>query len=1316
MKTITAIIPKGTVEKAVQAITSQDFSLQGDIALFGNPDLTATLKVWQGPLPPSVTGSVSLIPCAELATLKQDQLRLSLVAPGLAGTSFDDIVFQKAQIFHQNCAIDPKRSVGWNIDADWVIDASCGTLHAVLVRLLGVDRPTLRMHGELGPSQKWTALLDFQSITLEGQFAGLDVVRSAPAGLQFTTLGVRLLGAPGVPGNAMKYSYAAFGTLHLDIPESTAPLELSYDIHEANGEAILQAQLGSAWSNAFGVTGLTISTASFTTKLSVESPWEHAEFDVSASFKHKDTQIDFQGTYAPGGAFDLKATVAPFDISIIGNVFDAFHGCAISVPDIDVKIQSATFSIVSGKGLEVHLNNVELADHTAATAVLTDSPDGVVIRGDLGDKVELDDVLLKNAYIQVTLPSSSNQDKRGSDAVLGGQVEVLKGLDVDSTAHLYQNKNKTGYEWAMVADLTPKENDAWELSKLVPEVHGTPLDLSLTKVVFTAASQDNPEVGSTLGSNYSIQKGIQFHGTVSGGILALDSLTRKSHEGLSMRAGPSSKGFDIELFTPSETCISLGNGLMTTPIVLKIETQPSVRLMVSAGLSIKLSESGEPLNFGVTFDAGVNSASATGEMAGWWANPCNAGQNVKLGPSLALDLEIIYAQFVSTGTVSGFGLRGGIMIGKTEAQCAMQISEDPMRDMLSAEVGALTLEDLTSFHCDVTGVSIPTPPGGCMTFEKVKLYICPAGTTLGTVSYPQGCSFMADMIFFGKRADIACSMSKTEGICIQGGVDNFELGPLTVRGKTGPRATLDCTLGPSSQHILVDGVATFLEDDVEVHVDISTLPEQAVTFSMNVTFADELKFDLHASMHGHLAFDRSLLDADFALEAELEQHIIEHIQTHLLEELKKAHHAPAAGIDAADKTLQTEKQKVEDSIQTAKKDVGDTCQTWESKQKEVTSTAGSTVETYQKEVSRLEDDVKAARNKYNEAVAAAEQDVKKANSDREEAMKAAKSDLEKAQNEATQAIAAAQKAVDDAQADVDRLFGAARGNIDAAEAKVQTLQKYMDAQWETVYAYETPSWYEAWKLALVPSLMVPIAALKAAKVIADGTLESAKAVLYSTEYVEKQTLLAAANSALEAAKATSDEAIEAASASMNAADETSRVAVSASTEAMDAARQGVAYGVLQSAILRLNDYKRHNEESYQAASQTVNELENCLEHVAHESAKAALSAVESAATESIDVAQKALDEAHEAGDFALDIAGKIAEESLQTVDIRHVHISGSLRGLVTCDNSTPLQAHVEVVLLGHAMPVIDVTYDPKDSMALVTSIFEEVWKNIDILK
>jgi hypothetical protein len=42
-------------------------------------------------------------------------------------------------------------------------------------------------------------------------------------------------------------------------------------------------------------------------------------------------------------------------------------------------------------------------------------------------------------------------------------------------------------------------------------------------------------------------------------------------------------------------------------------------------------------------------ATATGVMHGFWNNPFGIGSSVKIGPDLALSVEIIFAQFITTG-------------------------------------------------------------------------------------------------------------------------------------------------------------------------------------------------------------------------------------------------------------------------------------------------------------------------------------------------------------------------------------------------------------------------------------------------------------------------------------------------------------------------------------------------------------------------------------------------------------------------------------------------------------------------------------------
>ena len=104
----------------------------------------------------------------------------------------------------------------------------------------------------------------------------------------------------------------------------------------------------------------------------------------------------------------------------------------------------------------------------------------------------------------------------------------------------------------------------------------------------------------------------------------------------------------------------------------------------------------------------------------------------------------------------------------------MNVSEDPKRtyyrfsnkptidlllgQLLYGELKNLDISDVVTFAGDLVQEDIPKIPDGLLKFEELKLYICPFGVVLGTTVYPAGFSFMADLLFFQKRANIDCSM------------------------------------------------------------------------------------------------------------------------------------------------------------------------------------------------------------------------------------------------------------------------------------------------------------------------------------------------------------------------------------------------------------------------------------------------------------------------------------------------------------------------------------------------------------------------------
>ena len=67
-------------------------------------------------------------------------------------------------------------------------------------------------------------------------------------------------------------------------------------------------------------------------------------------------------------------------------------------------------------------------------------------------------------------------------------------------------------------------------------------------------------------------------------------------------------------------------------------------------------------------------------------------------------------------------------------------------------------------------------------------------------------------------------MVDTSKISLKGGVDNFTLGPLSVHGTTGPRAVIECEIGPAVQHLLIDGVVSLFDLDSTVHIVVDILP------------------------------------------------------------------------------------------------------------------------------------------------------------------------------------------------------------------------------------------------------------------------------------------------------------------------------------------------------------------------------------------------------------------------------------------------------------------------------------------------------------
>ena len=155
--------------------------------------------------------------------------------------------------------------------------------------------------------------------------------------------------------------------------------------------------------------------------------------------------------------------------------------------------------------------------------------------------------------------------------------------------------------------------------------------------------------------------------------LARDTVMR---DDLYLKAGWSPDlGFNLDVTILSLSDISLGHGTKVNPGHIAIITSPRPSLILTAGITLTVAKQVDPLVFDAILTIDALSASVTGEMRDYWINPFGISRHLKIGPSLALKVEVILAQFFATGTPSGFGFSGNLQLGEVVAQLEFDVSE-----------------------------------------------------------------------------------------------------------------------------------------------------------------------------------------------------------------------------------------------------------------------------------------------------------------------------------------------------------------------------------------------------------------------------------------------------------------------------------------------------------------------------------------------------------------------------------------------------------------------------------------------------------------
>ncbi|KAJ7055058.1 hypothetical protein C8F01DRAFT_1373976 [Mycena amicta] len=1323
LTTVDTPAPATTAGTSSGTTPPKDFLLSGKIDnLFGVADsLSADFYSYHGELPEGlVLPAGATAPIYQLATLKDD-LSLSTILPMLAGTEFDHMPFKNVVFTYQNCAIDPSKPAGFFINADLVFDQSFGTIYDALATVLGVQNPTLHIQGSLGVSQSFNDPLQLTGFSLVGVFANVAIKPCSE--LMISALGVELLGYEGVRytsnGTAyggMCYGFRIFGTMHIGLDQS---LDLTFDISDIGGQFALKATQLDAWEDAFGVKGLSLDGLSFYTTLSPSTPMTSFSFGVSAGLSIGEISADLNGYYNADKTFSVSASLVNLGTSGLSDLYNQLHGSPLSEPKLNVEIGSATLTIASGGVFSLIVHDLSVEHYAGVDAEVDFSSAGVVLKASMTDNgageqtLKFGEIEIEKVYIEISLAVGA----KSSSVILGGELH-WEAFTLDAGVHIYRAPSTTtvggpssqpqadSLQWTVFADFVTDRNSqqGLALSSLVPELKGSFLgDVTLEDAAFIAASQDDPEFGSYNPTNFPVTQGVQVC-AVLGLIKAVSDLMRITEPPRLILAAAWSKatGFSLDVVLPSPMRLDLGRGIVTDPFSLQISTStstpsvipPTIRL--NAGVKIPTPNDPDPLHFTLSLAFNAVEGYATGELAGYWTNPFGLSPQVRIGPEVALTIGILIEELI----VSPFGFVGGLKVGDVTVNLAFEISEVPSQEVLYAEVENFHITDVVLLARDLTQLPIPMIPD-FMVFKDIKFYLCPMGTTIGSVVYQRGCQFSADMLIFGQDAQVSVQVDGTS-IIASSTLDNLALGALHVTGIDSPKATSNVQISTQKQAGSFQGKITLYDIEVILDLQFEFKPDPFFHFHFFLQFTPHLTFSVDANMIGQMTDIHDMANLDFKLVAVMQQDILDYVAQSINAQFAQATQTEKADIADLQAKVDAAKKVVDDNVKAQQAKVDAAYAEWKSKSDAVNAQFKATTEAYDAKVKELQGQVDSATAKYKTDLANAQQQLSNANASRASQMQAAQAQVTKAQQDCTEKIAAAMKKLNDATRDMNSRFGDAQKKIDAAQGNVNSIQNQINDVNGKISKLEHLHGIASLGKAGLPALYATREGLIGSMAAAHGFLTAAKAILQSTDYIAAQGVMQAAQATLVAAQKSGQEGIAAAQLTVSITDKATQASVNAASTGLGLVGQA-GPTMIAAASKALDAYKTGSVAMLNEAKAGVDAVSKGSEWLAYQSALAGLK-VEQSSTHELDLANGGLEAAKQGGAGLMQAADYIASHSVAFVDIHSIRFDGEFGKAA---KGAEFAATVQGNVAGQSFS-LDMSYDPRKTAQFITNTFQKL--------
>lgn len=1028
--------------------------------------------------------------------------------------------------------------------------------------------------------------------------------------------------------------------------------EMQFLITKQTNALVLNAT-ATQLSGCFGIDYLTLTNIQVTGTLD-----DQESLSLTSDFLVGHTTLQLDGNIT-ANAVGVIAKANSFTLDDLANLYKEGAPTGLQLPEFDVDFNNTSIALASVdttvngiavKGGFTLISDVVAHDITFQTTAFI-SHLGVTFNETIAN-ITIGPVAISNTQLDFEIYPKTVQ--KPTKFELRGDA-VIEGIHVGCS--VYFEKLST---WTTVVSADINATN-FRLSNIFSEAKGTFIDsLSFSKLSFMYVSAD-----CTL-KTQSLKKGLQLIGILEE-IPGLTELTGKKHIGLVLTAhfGDTT---DIGIAIP-ETRLNLGHAVVCDPLQIQINITPQPAFMVIFGMDISVPKQDTPLHFDMALKLDALEAEGSVTMKNYWKNPFGI-QGLKIGPALAIQLGIIYEQFVSTGIPSEFGFAGGLVIGDTVIDMAVSISENPSEEILMGKLAELDIKDLIAFAGSTFNLAIPEVPD-FFELKDLELYCAPSGGMIGTITYQPGFSFSGDVVIAGKEIAMYTLVSGTsiEG---SGHIDNLTFGSLSVSGEKGKDATAQLKLSPTEQSLLVDGSITFLGLEEGVSLQVSN---KGVAFQFTQNFFDKLTFEVNGQSSGAVDDPTNL---DFELSGEMDNDITSYLKNEVRQKIEAAIQETETDIDTSEKKVETAKKAYEAKYAPAKKALDNSQQAADAYLTKLTNNLQHVKATYAKKISNAEASVSDAKSTYDTALNNAQDQVTKAQHTYNNGIRDAQNKVNSAEITYNNGITDAQHKVNSAEATYNNSIGSAQRAVKNASKKCDSLKKYHYNYGTTWVAYK----------AAKEVLALAQKALEGIKYGADYTaFEVAKAALTAAKTGANYTAFMAAKAALNTAKTGAN-----------------LVAFNAAKATLAGVKNGGDYTVWQSALKTLSAVKSEGQQAIADASTTLNSIGKSSVYIALATAKAELTAVEKGtAFVTYDTAQTALEVTKVGAKGILELADYVAKHAGDIIDIKKFTFSGSLRKIESGDL---FDAELDVSLLGNDHQW-EIDLNIKDITGFITAVVKK---------